>query len=63
MIEPELAFATLEDNMQCAEEYLKFCLQYVMTNNKEELAFFDQWIEKGLIERLKKVIDTPFKRI
>ena len=41
MIEPELAFATLEDDMQCAEDYLKFCLQYVLENNKEDIAFFD----------------------
>jgi asparaginyl-tRNA synthetase len=53
MIEPELAFATLEDDMACAEDYLKFCLQYVMLNNLEELKFFDQFIEKGLIERLQ----------
>ena len=63
MIEPELAFATLEDNMQCAEDYLKFCLRYVMENNLEELKFFDQFVEKGLVERLQKVIDTPFKRV
>lgn len=49
MIEPELAFATLEDNMECAEAYLKFCLSYVMKNNFEELTFFDQFVEKGLI--------------
>jgi asparaginyl-tRNA synthetase len=52
MIEPELAFATLEDDMACAEDYLRFCLQYVLLNNLEELKFFDQFIEKGLIERL-----------
>ena len=63
MIEPELSFATLEDNMCCAEDYLKFCLQYVMTNNADELEFFNQFVEKGIIERLKKVIDTPFKRV
>jgi asparaginyl-tRNA synthetase len=63
MIEPELAFATLEDNMACAEDYLKFCLQYVMTNNLEELKFFDQFVEKGLVDRLKHVIETPFKRV
>jgi len=63
MIEPELAFATLEDDMACAEDYLKFCLQYVMLNNLEELKFFDQFIEKGLIERLQQVIDTPFRRV
>jgi len=63
MIEHELAFATLEDDMACAEDYLKFCLQYVMLNNLEELKFFDQFIEKGLIERLQQVIDTPFRRV
>jgi asparaginyl-tRNA synthetase len=63
MIEPELAFATLEDDMSCAEDYLKFCLQYVLKNNAEELAFFDQFVEKGLIARLKQVIDTPFRRV
>lgn len=63
MIEPELAFATLEDDMQCAEDYLKFCLQYALLNNKEDLEFFDKLIEKGLIARLEKVINTPFKRL
>jgi len=52
MIEPELAFATLEDDMACAEDYLKFCLKYVMKNNKDDLEFFDQRIEKGLLQRL-----------
>ncbi len=63
MIEPELAFATLQDNMECAEDYLKYCLDYVLTNNAEELEFFNQFVEKGLIERLKKVVNTPFKRV
>jgi asparaginyl-tRNA synthetase len=63
MIEPELAFATLEDNMACAEDYLKYCLAYVLQNNADELAFFDQFVEKGLVARLKQVIDTPFKRV
>lgn len=56
MIEPELAFATLSDNMQCAEDYLKFCLEYVLLNNKDEIEFFDKFVEKGLIERLTKVV-------
>lgn len=63
MIEPELAFATLEDDMDCAEDYLKFCLKYVLENNADDLEFFDSRIEKGLIERLRKVIDTPFRRV
>lgn len=52
MIEPELAFATIYDDMDCAEDYLKFCLKYVLLNNKDDLEFFDQRIEKGLIKRL-----------
>lgn len=49
--------------MDCAEAYLKFCLKYILENNKEECLFFDQFVEKGIIERLKHVVDTPFKRI
>jgi len=52
MIEPEIAFATLEDDMDCAEDYLKFCLKYVMKNNKDDLEFFDSRVEKGLLARL-----------
>jgi len=63
MIEPEIVFATLEDDMDCAEDYIRFCLQYVLKNNKDDIDFFDQRIEKGLIKRLNQVIETPFKRI
>ena len=63
MIEPEITFATLQDDMNCAEDYLKFCLKYVLENNKDDLEFFDERIEKGLIERLNKVINTPFQRV
>lgn len=63
MIEPELAFATLEDNMECAESYLKFCLSYILLNNKDEIEYFDKTIENGLIERIQKVIDAPFKKL
>lgn len=63
MIEPELTFATLEDDMDCAEDYLKFCLKYVLLNNRHDLQFFDDRIEKGLIARLEKVINTPFSRV
>ena len=63
MIEPELAFATIDDDMDCAEDYLKFCLKYVLKNNMDDLKFFDERVEKGLIERLNKVINTPFKRV
>jgi len=63
MIEPEITFATLEDDMNCAEDYLKFCLKYVIANNLDDLEFFDQRVEKGLLKRLQTVIDTPFKRV
>lgn len=63
MIEPEITFATLEDDMDCAEDYLKYCLRYVMKNNQDDLAFFDDRIEKGLLLRLAKVVNTPFKRL
>ncbi|HSX10170.1 MAG TPA: asparagine--tRNA ligase [Chlamydiales bacterium] len=60
MIEPELAFADLKADMECAEAYLKFCVHYVLEHCKEDLQFFDQFIEKGLIERLQNVVATPF---
>ncbi len=62
MIEPEMAFADIEDNQDNAESYLKYCLQYLMDNCKEDLQFFDKWIQKGLIKRLEHVIETPFER-
>jgi asparaginyl-tRNA synthetase len=63
MIEPELAFATIQDDMECAEDYLKFCLRYVLENNKDDLEFFDERIEKGLIARLTSVVAAPFKKV
>jgi len=63
MIEPEIAFADLEDNMDYAEAYLKFVIQYVLDHNREDLEFFDQWVEKGLIARITHVLQTPFKRL
>jgi len=63
MIEPEIAFATLEDDMECGESYLKYCLCYVMENCYSDLEFLDNFVEKGLIERLKNVINTPFVRL
>lgn len=61
MIEPEMAFAELSDNMECAESYVKFITKYVLDNCAEDMAFFNQFIEPGIIERLQKVIDTPFE--
>ncbi len=63
MIEPELAFADLKDDMDCSEEYVKYCLQYVLKNNKEDLEFISKFASKGLIELLNKIVDTPFVRV
>lgn len=60
MIEPEMAFCDLQKDIECAEEYLKFCVKYALENCPDDMAFFDKLIEKGLIERLQNVIDNPF---
>lgn len=62
MIEPEMAFADLKDDMECAESYLKFVLKYVLDNCKEDMQFFDQFISNGVIEKLNHVVNTPFGR-
>lgn len=63
MIEPEMAFADLEDDANCAEDYIKYVVRYVLEHCKEDLAFFDQFIEKGLIERLQHVASSDFARL
>lgn len=63
MIEPEIAFATLEDNMNLAEDYLRHTLNHVFDKNSEDLEFFDKFIEKGLIDRLRAVVETPAARV
>mmetsp|Transcript_43268 Transcript_43268/g.99737 ORF Transcript_43268/g.99737 Transcript_43268/m.99737 type:complete len:538 (+) Transcript_43268:80-1693(+) len=63
MIEPELAFADIYDNMQCAEDYLKHCLQYCLDHHREDLDFLESVNEKGLVARLQAVCDSPFERV
>lgn len=63
MIEPEIAFADLEDDMMLAEAMLKYVINYVMDNAKEELNFFNNFVDKGLIERLEHVKNSDFGRI
>ena len=63
MIEPEIAFADLEDDMQLAEDMLKYIINYVLEHAPEEMAFFNQFIDKGLIERLQHVASSDFGRI
>ena len=63
MIEPEIAFADLEDDMELAEAMLKFIIRYVMENAPEEMAFFNQFVDKGLIDRLTHVLESDFGRV
>ena len=63
MIEPELCFATLEDDMNLAEDFIKFCTQYVIDHCASDLEFFEKRFESGLRERLKNVVDNEFKRL
>jgi asparaginyl-tRNA synthetase len=63
MIEPEMAFADLHANMECAESYLKFCVRYVLDHCGEDLEFFDKFVEKGLLERLRAVAASPFAHL
>ncbi|XP_055826841.1 asparagine--tRNA ligase, chloroplastic/mitochondrial [Solanum dulcamara] len=63
MIEPELAFADLDDDMACATAYLQYVVQYVLENCKEDMDFFDTWIEKGIINRLTDVVEKNFVQL
>ena len=76
MIEPETAFADLNDNMDLAEEFLKYCIKYCLDNYKDDLDFLNHRLEAeekglkkeerselGLIERLSFVLDNKFERI
>ncbi len=62
MIEPEMAFADLQDNMDCAERYMKYAFKAVLERCPDDMAFFNQYIESGTIDRLQQVIETPFER-
>ncbi|NLM44940.1 MAG: asparagine--tRNA ligase [Clostridiales bacterium] len=63
MIEPEIAFADLEDNMELAEDMMKYIINYVLENAPEEMAFFNQFIDNTLLERLENVVNSDFGRI
>ncbi len=63
MIEPEIAFADLNDDMDLAENMLKYVIQYVMEHAPEEMEFFQSFIDKGLVERLENVLKSDFARI
>ena len=63
MIEPEISFCDLEGDMDIMEDMLKFVVKYVLDNCKEEMAFCDQFVEKGLLEKLNKLVTSDFVRI
>ena len=63
MIEPEICFADLNDDMNLAEDMVKYIIQYVLDNAPEEMAFFNQFIDTGLFERLHNVLNSDFGRI
>ena len=63
MIEPEIAFADLEDDMILAENMLKYVIRYVMENAPEEMNFFNSFVDKGLLDRLNHVINSEFGHV
>lgn len=63
MIEPEMAFADLNDYMDNAEDMLKYVISYVLENAPEEMEFFNNFVDKGLIDRLNNIVNSDFQRI
>lgn len=63
MIEPEIAFADLEDDMALAEGMLKYIIRYVLEHAPEEMQFFNNFVDKGLLERLNHVVDSDFAHV
>jgi asparaginyl-tRNA synthetase len=63
MIEPEIAFANLHDDSVLAEDFIKYLINACLTERADDMKFFDERIEKGLLLRLKHVLETPFRRL
>ncbi len=63
MIEPEMAFCDLEGNMEIAEEFLKYVFSRVLNRCEEDMAFFSKFIEKGIADVLRQVVETPFAHV
>jgi asparaginyl-tRNA synthetase len=63
MIEPEIAFADLQDDMKLAEDMLKYVIAYILEQAPEEMEFFNQFIDKTLLERLQFIVDSDFKQV
>lgn len=63
MVEPEVAFADLADNMALAEDMLRYIICYVLEEAPEEMAFFNSFVDKGLLVRLQNIVDSEFGRV
>lgn len=63
MVEPEIAFADLDDNMNLIEDMIKYCIEYVLLNAPEEMKFFNERIDTTLLERLETLLRSEFKRL
>ena len=63
MIEPEIVFADLEDNMELAEDMIKYIINYVLEQCPEEMEFFNSFVDKGLLERLNNIVNSEFTKI
>lgn len=63
MIEPEIAFADLDDTMDLIEDMVKYCIEYVLVNAPEEMKFFNERIDKTLLERLNNLLESEFKKM
>ena len=63
MIEPEMAFVELEENMDVVEDMVKYVIKYVLEHGKPEMEFFNSFIDKGLFERLNNIVNNEFERI
>ncbi len=62
-VEPEVCFAEIDDIIEIAEDFIKYIIKDVLKNCPDEIAFFNQWVEKGLIEKLEKVVSNDFARL
>lgn len=63
MIEPEMAFYDINDNMQLAEDFVKYCIQYALDNCRDDIDFLAEHFDKGLVDRLEFVLHNDFKRL
>jgi len=63
MIEPEMAFYELEDNIKISQDFIKYIISFLLENDPDDMEFFDQWIQKGLLEQLNFIVNSDFEII